>query len=143
MVPEIVRIFAKPEIPKHIPVSTVPEYPAAMHAKYELMRLTILGNPFRTRYFCWVDIGLFRHIASEPVNGTRFSLALPNGFRQDSVAYTEVSDRDPNHSAQEIIYNNLVWVCGCFFIGEASVLRRWTEEYLVKILQFFTWLHIS
>ena len=135
MVPEIARIYAKPGYPKHHPNTVVPEYPAAMHAKYELMQLTIRDNPFRTQFFCWLDIGLFRDIASEPIDSPRFSLTLPDGFQLDSVAYTEVYSRDTKAPVEDIIKNNMVWVCGCFFIGEATVMFRWTEEYKVSCSQ--------
>jgi hypothetical protein len=105
-----------------------------MHAKYEVVQLSIRDNPFRTRYFCWLDIGLFRDIAgAEPIYANRLSIYLPNGFKNDSVAYAEVNTRDTKLSVKEIIQKNMVWVCGCFFIGEASVLYRWTEEYKVGL----------
>ena len=133
MVPEIARIYAKPGYPKHHPNTVVPEYPAAMHAKYELVQLTIRNNPFRTKYFCWQDIGLFRE--NEQEDSPRFSLTLPIGFQMDSVAYNEVYRRNSKASVKDIISRNMVWVCGCFFIGEATVMFRWTEEYKVSCSQ--------
>lgn len=101
-----------------------------MHAKYEVMQAAIRENPFNTRYFCWLDIGLFREIADKSDDG-RFSLYLPPGFLKDMVSYQEVGDRDKTASIKDIVYNNKVWVCGCFFIAEAEVMSRWIQEYKV------------
>jgi hypothetical protein len=132
LVPEISRIFAKPGYPQHLPNTVVPTYSAAMHAKYEVMQWAIRENPFKTRYFCWLDIGLFRDMAEQEGDSSPFSLHLPAGFRSDSVAYTEVWEpRNPAATVEQIVYNNMVWVCGCFFIAEASVMYRWTREYKV------------
>lgn len=130
---KIAHIYAKPGYPKHYPNTVVAGYSVAMHAKYEAMQWTIDDNPFRTRYFCWLDVGLFRDLSGRDENSTRMSIHLPPGFRNDSVAYTEVFARDKRSSVSTIINNNQVWVCGCFFIAEASVMRRWTDEYKVRI----------
>jgi hypothetical protein len=134
LVPEIARIFAKPGYPHHIPNTVVPAYSAAMHAKYEVMQMAIKENPFKTRYFCWLDIGLFRDLVNEQ-NAPPFLLYLPSGFRSDSIGYAEVRTypcpRDPSAAIEHIISRDMVWVCGCFFIGEAKVMYRWTEEYKV------------
>lgn len=84
-------------------------------------------NPFHTRYFCWLDVGLFRDLADPQP----FSIHIPPGFSDDSVAYQEVTERNPNASMTDIIYNNAVWVCGCFFIGQGTVLLNWVAEYKV------------
>jgi hypothetical protein len=132
LIPDIKRIFNKPGYPQYKPNTVVPTYSAAMHAKYEVMQQAIEENAFRTKYFCWLDIGLFRDIVSELANAPRFPLYLPKGFRSDSVAYQEVWDpRDPRASVEQIVKNNMVWVCGCFFIAEATVMYRWTREYKV------------
>ena len=128
LVPKINQIFAKPGYPKHHPNTVVANYSAAMHAKYEVLQLAIEENPFNTRYFCWLDIGLFRDISNSK---KQFSMHLPPNFKNDSVAYQQVYTLDPKASPQSIIYNNMVWVCGCFFVAEASVLYRWTLEYQV------------
>ena len=150
LVPEIARIFRKPGYPKHRPNTVVPNYSAAMHAKYEVMQSAIKENPFKTRYFCWLDIGLFRDLTDgdhdsiripnvpndslkfEQFSTDRFSIYLPPGLEPSSVAYQQVwDDRNKDASVEQIVYENMVWVCGCFFIAEASVMYRWTEEYKV------------
>ena len=100
-----------------------------MHAKYEVMQLAIVENPFNTLYFCWLDIGLFRDISQST---SQFSLYLPPNYKNNSVAYQEVyGSRDTKTSVADIINNNMVWVCGCFFVAEATVMYRWTQEYKV------------
>ena len=62
LVPRIARIFAQPGYPRHPPNTVVPSYSAAMHAKYEVMEAAVRHNPFSTKYFCWLDVGLFRDV---------------------------------------------------------------------------------
>jgi pentatricopeptide repeat protein len=131
LVPEIARIYSKPDYPRHQPNTVVPSYSAAMHAKYEVLQAAIEENPFKTRYFSWSDIGLFREFIARRQKVQRFSLFLPSGFRSHSVAYQELRPRDTNASLTEIVYNNLIWVCGGFFIAESRVMHRWTVEYEV------------
>ena len=132
LVPSIAKIFSRPHYPFHTPNTVVPHYSAAMHAKYEVMRMAMRSNPFGTRYFCWLDVGLFRDLSDAGVNGSRFALSLPPEFDVDSVAYTEVSGRDGNASTQQIVSTNMHWVCGCFFVGRIDVLLRLVHEYKVR-----------
>jgi len=133
---KIASIFSQPGYPRYYPNTVVPSYAAAMHAKYEVLQLAIRSNPFRTRFFCWLDIGLFRDMVSGTATSypitPRFSIFLPPDFRQDSIAFQEVYVRNETASVQDIIRKNLYWVCGCFFIGRLDVMYRWTEEYEVN-----------
>lgn len=132
----ISKIFKQPGYPQHHPNTVNPAYSMAMHAKYELMDIAIRENPFKTKYFCWLDIGLFRDLTSRaPIDNPAkplsplFRLELPFNFSTDSVAYTQVYPRNTKFTLRQIIYNNEAWVCGCYFVGEGSVLMRWTQEY--------------
>jgi len=129
--PNISRIFKQANYPQHTPNTVVPEYSAAMHAKYEVMQMAIGENPFRTKYFCWLDIGLFRNLAREATSNSKltFSLYLPPDFQNSSVAYDEVGGRNGKLSMKEIVYRNEVWVCGCFFVAQWDVMLNWTMEY--------------
>lgn len=129
LVPSIAKIFSRPHYPYHTPNTVVPAYSAAMHAKYEVMELAIRSNPFNTRYFCWLDVGLFRDLAHSGVNGSRFALSLPPKFDVGSVAYTEVSRRDRKLSVEEIVSLNKHWVCGCFFVGRLDRLLTLVHDY--------------
>ena len=55
LVPRIAAIFNHTGYPKYFPNTVLPRYSAAMHAKYEVMLRATTENPFRTRYFCWLD----------------------------------------------------------------------------------------
>jgi len=131
LVPSIARIYSRPHYPFHTPNTVVANYSAAMHAKYEVLQMAISSNPFNTRYFCWLDIGLFRDLSGAGVNAPRFALSLPPKFDTDSVAYTEVLRRVPNVSVEDIVSKNMFWVCGCFFVGRIDVLQLLIKDYKV------------
>lgn len=133
----ITKIFKQPGYPQHQPNTVVPGYSIAMHAKYEVMQRTIRENPFHTKYFSWLDIGLFRELSSssavaDPANQkcSKFRMTLPFNFSADSVAYTQVYGRNTALTPRDIVYRNDVWLCGCYFVGEGKVLHRWTQEYI-------------
>ena len=130
---KIAKILCKPGYPVFEPNTVIPEYASVMHAKYELMQKSIIENPFRTKYFCWLDVGLFRALAKSP--GPNFSLNLPTNFDDTKVAYAEVY-KPNNISLEQIFLTNLVWVCGCFFVAEQNVMLRWVEEYMMFVDYF-------
>jgi hypothetical protein len=119
-------IYRQPGYPVHRPNTVLPAYSSAMHAKYKVMEMAILTNPFRTKYFCWLDIGLFRDISN---SNQTIRLYLPERFQNDSVAYTKVNERKSKLTVKEIVYGNHVWVCGCFFVAESNVMLGWIQEY--------------
>ena len=123
----IAAIYAQPNYPKFHPNTVIPDYSCVMHAKYEFVQNATKSNPFRTRYFAWVDIGLFRDIVTEskPVK-----LHLPPNFDHSRIAYTEVHGRNTKMSRRSIFHRNKVWVAGGYFIAEKSVMQRWTAEYM-------------
>src|SRR6218665_3390813 len=132
----ISSIFKQPGYPRHHPNTVNPAYSMCMHAKYELLAIAIRDNPFKTKYFCWLDIGLFRKLTSptsinNPANPftPMFRLELPFNFSTDSVAYTQVCPRNSVLNLSQIINDNKVWLCGCYFVGEESILMHWTKEY--------------
>ncbi|ESN93309.1 hypothetical protein HELRODRAFT_181058 [Helobdella robusta] len=142
LLPNITKIFSKPGYPKHPPNTVVPEYSAVMHCKYELMNRSIVENPFKTNYFAWLDIGLFRDFAvsddpyyfvkliNETLFSQKFYLDVPDNFDRSKVAYTEVYDLSKNMKPCDIVNENMVWVCGCYFVGGGEVLLRWCGEYM-------------
>lgn len=128
LLPAIKGIVSDPEYPRMPPQDLVPEYACAMHAKYEFMLETVRLNPFQTKYFAWVDIGLFRF---EKKNDKRiFSIRLPPGFNSSRIAYNEVYERVTQAPPEAIFLTNAIWLCGCFFIGAASQMIRWTQHYM-------------
>jgi len=140
MEPRIADIFSRKNYPWNPPNTVVSKYSAAMHAKYELMRWTIRDNPFQSVYICWLDVGLFRELASTSVSSAvndneLFRLGIPPNLSSRAVAYTEVFQgvSRPTLTAEEAVKMNSVWVCGCFFIGRVDVVWRWTTEYLSAV----------
>ena len=133
LLPQVRKIFKNREYPRHYPNTVYPEYSCAMHAKYELMLWSVENNPFKTKYFSWLDVGLFR---SDSGPGDLFSLYLPEKFDKRKIAYTETFSRQHWHTAREIFLRNEVWVCGCFFIGQASVMAKWATEYIIHLKLF-------
>ena len=126
---KIRKIFSRPDYPKHHPNTVVPEYSCAMHAKYECMLRAIEENIFHTRYFAWLDIGLFRSlVASNSLSF--FEMWLPPNFNVSTVAYTEVYHRILSSQPEYIVASNAVWVSGAFFIGEASVMVKLSKQYM-------------
>lgn len=135
LVPYINELYRQSWYPKHSPNTINADYSAAMHAKYELIRRMIIENEFRTQFVCWLDVGLFRDLVPALVtpslpSGPPFLLSLPRGFDPETIAYSEVNPRKVELNAEEIVFRNLVWVCGCFFLGRVDVLFRWTLEYM-------------
>ncbi len=122
------KIFADPFYPKFLPNTKIPEYPCAMHAKYELVSKTVTLNPLHTEFFAWIDIGLFRSLKPEVIKP--FQISLPPEFNVSRIAYSEVVPRDPGLSSARIFKSNAVWVCGCFFIGRHDVMTTWTRLYM-------------
>jgi len=140
MEPRIAEIFSRKNYPWNPPNTVVSNYSAAMHAKYELMQRTIRDNPFQTAYICWLDVGLFRDLssgyaASAIYDNKSFQLALPPRLNSSRVAYTLVFPASPTgpRTAERIVIENSVWVCGCFFIGRVDVMWNWASEYLAAV----------
>lgn len=140
MEPHIAVIFSQRHYPWHPPNTVISTYSAAMHAKYELMQWTIRDNPFHSAYICWLDLGLFRDLASDSVSAAKnarksFRLGIPADLNNSAVAYTEVfpSPPIPDLTAEEAVKSNIVWVCGCFFVGRVDVMWQWSTEYLSAV----------
>ena len=127
--PAIKKIFSQANYPKHHPNTVIPDYSCVMHAKYEFMSRAVKENPFNTSYFAWLDIGLFRDKINQPY--APFSIELPPQFDPSTIAYTQVWPLGPTpRTAKQIVQDNLVWVCGCFFIGRSDIMKLWTKQYM-------------
>lgn len=138
--PCIAEIFLQEGYPWHPPNTVWSTYSAAMHAKYELMQWTIRSNPFNSAYICWLDIGLFRELATDSVALSKsadksFRLGLPPDLNTSQIAYSLVNaaSEDDYITAELVVTHNAVWVCGCFFVGRVDVMWQWTSEYLLAV----------
>ena len=128
------EVFHNQHVPASHPNNVIPAYSCAMHAKYELMLRSILENPHKTKYFAWQDIGLFRDLVhtnhNRPIRIDPYRIELPHRFNHNKVAYTAVHKLNRNLSLRNIFEKDVVWLCGCFFIGHASKIAEWSQDYM-------------
>lgn len=130
LLPNISRIYAQRGYPKHYPNTVRPEYSCAMHAKFEVLSMSIKKNYFRTKYFSWLDIGLFRN----DIGNQTFGLAVPKKFNNTTVAYSSVRKFTATTNLKTIVYSNMVWVSGAFNLGHWDVLLKFCDEYRLFVL---------
>jgi len=142
MHPRIAKIFSQKNYPRHPPNTIKSNYSASVNSKYELMRWTIRDNPFRTAYIAWLDVGLFRSLATHNVssavnNSKYFRLSVPPDLNSSAVGYTLMypSSFRPTLTAEAVVKGNVDWVSGAFFIGRVEVMWRWTTEFLTAVRQ--------
>ena len=133
LLPQITKVYVNKSYPKTYPNTVLPEYPCLMHTKYEFLLYSILTNPFKTKYFAWIDIGIFR----KEMDGEPFVLRLPNEFDENKVAFTQV-DQFKNITAEQIFMDNVVWVGGGVFVAKASVMLTLVEDYLLAVQHFLS-----
>jgi len=130
---KIAQIFETGGNVRHYPNTVVPDFATAVNAKYEIVRMAVVENPFRTRYFCWIDAGYYREVVQSVEHGALFSVCLPPNFRSDSVAYMEVIKINKTLSAEDIVRDNINWVAGGFFVAQSNVMLLWADENMVSI----------
>lgn len=122
---KISNIYNQPGYPKHYPNTVLPDYSCAMHAKFELLANVIKRNYHKTKYFMWLDIGLFRNLQGS----FEFGLSPPKDFNDSTVAYSHVINFE-QQEYKKIVYNNKVWVGGACNLGRHDILYTFTQEYL-------------
>ena len=125
--PKIKQIYESKNYPKHHPNTVIPEYSCAMHAKYEVLRRTILENPGKTKYIAWIDIGLYRAYLKETSD---FQLRLPKDFNNSFVSFSEVYKRDIKRDPKGIILGNHVWVGGATVLGRIDTMLLFSAMYM-------------
>ena len=124
---ELIRdIYSTKGYPVYYPNTVVPEYPCAQHAKYDVVARAATENYFRTDYFTWLDIGLFRHEVNNP---KYFTLEIPPGFNSSRIAVDLVYDMPMDMEMSRIFKEKMDWVCGCIFMGERNLVLAYTEQY--------------
>ncbi|XP_046552548.1 uncharacterized protein LOC124262133 [Haliotis rubra] len=130
---EIRNIYIQPNYPRHHPNTVNENYSCAMHAKFELVNKVLMEELFPTKYFCWLDIGLFRGLVDDT---SMFKLQVPNEWDKRKVAYSRVSNFNDKATTESVIKGNQVWVGGAMFLGTPEVLHNYTEDYMntVKML---------
>ena len=134
LLPRVTKLFSRDSYPRFVPNTVQAVYPCTMHAKYELMLHALRTNPYKTKYFCWVDMGLYRGLADK-TDQKPFKLVLPAPFNDSKVAYTEVFERK-NITAKDAFLKNKTWIAGTVFLAKASVMIRVVEDYL-RAVQYY------
>ena len=123
---QIENIYATKGYPKHYPNTVVAEYSCAQHAKYDVVARAATRNYFQTDYFAWLDVGLFR---AEGNQRKYFVLQKPPDFNSSRIAVNLVHTVNMNTDMSSIFRRNLVWVCGCIFVGRREIIIKYTEQY--------------
>ena len=117
--PAVRRIYSRPSYPKHYPNTVYPEYTCAMHAKYDALQLSVIEDYFKTPYFAWLDIGLFRNL-----DGTDFSvfkMVPPDKFNPERIGFSQVWPQDPVRTPEMILKDKIVWVAGSMVLATQEV----------------------
>ncbi|XP_071119822.1 uncharacterized protein [Haliotis cracherodii] len=124
---EIRSIYTQPNYPHHHPNTVNENYSCAMHAKFELVNKVLMEELFPTKYFCWLDVGLFRNLADD---NSVFKLQIPHEWDKSRVGFNDKA------TIESVIKGNSVWVGGAMFLGTPEVLNKYTEDYMntVKML---------
>ena len=131
----ISKIFSQRDYPRHYPNTVIPHYACVSSSRFELVKMVIDENPFRTRYFAWVDIGYFR--GSIAGNQT-IRLQLPHGFNNSRTSFTEVIPRNETLTADEIVRRNINWVAAGYFTGRIDVMYKFVTGYLANLEYFLS-----
>ena len=127
LLPKIRKLYSRPFYPKHYPGTVYPEYTATMHAKHDVLERSILEDPFKTPYFAWLDVGLFRNLAN--TSFPMFKMVPPKNLEPESIAFTQVSLHDPNLSPRKIIYDMRVWVSGSMALAKKDIMLKFSRDY--------------
>ena len=143
------QVLRDPPFPRYFPNTVVPEYGATMHAKYDALERAIRANYFGSKYFAWIDVGIFRELSltgeaeggggggADNSGGKRptphFGLLLPAHFDEQRVAFGQVFAPNFELTPEQIVAKNEVWLCGCFFAAERGVMLRFAAQYAAGV----------
>lgn len=127
IIPEIRKLYANKSYPWHYPNTVYPAYTSITHSKLTLLKSAILKEYFQTDYYCWLDIGYFRHISSER---RKFWLEVPQDFDSSKIGVTRVFNVPLKKiTARQIILRNLNWIGGGLFLGTSNVILQFEKQY--------------
>lgn len=131
--PAISKIYSRPSYPKHFPNTVYPEYSCAMHAKYDVLELSILEDHFKTPYFAWLDIGLFRNL--DNIEFPVFKLVPPEKFHPERVGFSQVWPQDPVRPPELIMKEKIVWVSGSMVLATQEYMLNFTRDYKLAVVE--------
>ena len=127
LLPKIRKLYSTPSYPKHYPGTVYPEYTATMHAKHDVLERSILEDPFKTPYFAWLDVGLFRNLAN--ISFPVFKMVPPKNFEPESIGFSQTSLHNPNLSPKEITYGMRVWMSGSMALAKKEIMLNFSRDY--------------
>jgi hypothetical protein len=128
ILPKIKEVIMQPGYPKHHPNTVIAEYLSIGNLKYESVQNETLLNPFKTKYFAWVDIGVYRNMTSSK-EIKPFHIYLPECFDSNKIAYNQVAKPRPVND-KDIFFKNLNLVGSGIFLGEINTMKLWVQQYM-------------
>jgi len=131
ILPNVSRIFRSPDYPLNYPNTFRAEYACVSSSRFELLGYVIEDNPFKTKYFAWLDIGYFRRRLDKPV-----TVDLPLNFRKTKIAFAEIEPRIETLTATDIIGDNVNWVAAGLFVAHHKVMAQFVSGYLANLRYF-------
>ncbi|KAK2165196.1 hypothetical protein LSH36_53g00033 [Paralvinella palmiformis] len=123
-------IFNSSGYPRHYPNTVNPQYACVTSSRFELLQRVIEGNLFESNHLAWIDIGYFKN----PECNLTFK--LPPDFQENSVAFTEVKNRNSHLSPLDIIRRNRNWVAAGYFVAHHKVMHQFVTGYLTNLRYF-------
>jgi hypothetical protein len=125
-----------PELPANRnPIKDSLEFMIAMNAKIEYVQEVIVKNPFNTKYFAWIDFGIF-HVLKNIQLANNIITKIGTGKLVDRLLVFP-GCWQKNYQIS-LLFNNIHWrFCGGFFIGdEDSLIHMWNiyQQYLPQFL---------
>lgn len=123
----------KKVIPKYrisCPETYCPEYTIVTHCKIDAVNYVIDNNMSTSKYYTWIDFGLFK-------NQTQHSQNLPDISKlpKDKILFTTINAIVPCNIHKNIQEAN-EFIAGYFFFGEKSLMKEYQKLYH-RILQYY------
>ena len=136
LLPNITKAYKT--YPKHSPSTTVPHYTSVSFAKYEFLSIAMRENPFKTKYIAWIDIGLFRNMATPvaKIGDPLLTLYLPPMLDQKKIAYGQTNERSEDLKPSEVLRLRKYWISGSIFVGKATTMKKWILQFVKYAEEF-------
>lgn len=100
-----------------------------MSAKFDVLKRSIVSDFFKTPYFAWMDIGLFRKMDSQDQGW--FKLVPPEKFNPERIGMSQVWPQDPQLPLERIMKEKAVWVSGGMIVATKEVCYFIVKSYNV------------
>ncbi len=115
---------------RRLPAKDTFEYMALMHAKIEFMYDAIKKNPWKSKYFAWMDFSMAYLFGNKGYSLEQLRLMAFNcNFKEPIMAVPGCWLPIPPNNASAIV-NNIHWrFCGSFFLGDVHSILRFHRIY--------------